>query len=497
MTEMKLAKMSNQKDFPVTDAYESMFGGKIEEAESFMPSILPLNLNKPLINSVMEKAKKEKKWVLAFVIGTKPCFYKFYGSIIAANKAGIPSFIINSNQHYDDVLTHGLTEFNLKKQVACNLSIRGDLAQKSAELMMKVSWFAKYLKKEWPAVTVVPVVLGDTIMTAIVPAAWMFARVEKAIQVEAGLRSMAPEVMKRYKNVDIETFIDQQFYGKWLLLRNEPFPEQWDTYTSAAGSEYLFAPVNLNKEHLIREGYPEKSIWVVGGVVVDALELKRKEKSEKSVFDVYPQLEKNKWLRVDIHRRENLTPRRFRTIIGTVEDLANKGYNVNFIEMSATRSALDYYKMRGIIDKLKKKKNFLHTNVWPEYAHVIEFFQSKNCLAALTDSGGVQEELNLIGKACLTCRLSTDRPETVFDAKSNILAPPISREFLMKLILHIDSNQSLVKKMCNSRKIYGNKAGQKIISIISGLIKKGDHPFKWAHEALGLWTEEENGVQYL
>ena len=489
--------MAKQKTFPVTDAYESMFGSKVEETESFLPSILPLNLNKQLIHSVMEKAKKEKKWVLIFVIGTKPCFYKFYGSIVAANKLGIPNFIINSNQHYDDVLTRGLTEFNLQTQIACNLAIRGDLAQKSAELLMKVSWFARYLKKNWPNVTVVPVVLGDTIMTAIVPAAWMFSRVEKAVQVEAGLRSMAPEVMKRYKDVDIETFIDQQFYGKWLLLRNEPFPEQCDTYTSAAGSEYLFAPVELNKEHLLREGYHEKNIWVVCGVVVDALELKRKEKAERSVFDVYPQLEKGQWLRVDIHRRENLTPRRFKAIVETTRDLVKKGYNVNFIEMSATRNALDYYKMRDIMNKLRKYKNFLHTNVWPEYANVVEFFESKNCLAALTDSGGVQEELNLIGKACLTCRVSTDRPETVYDAKSNVLVPPISSNYMVRLIAHITNNAALIKKMGSAKKLYGSNVGYKQMSIISKLIKRGEHPFKWAHEALGLWKEESKGIEYL
>ena len=489
--------MKRHKPFPVTDAYESMFGSREEETENVIPSILPLNLNKLLIHSVMEKAKKEKKWVLAFVIGTKPCFYKFYGSIVAANKAKIPNFVINSNQHYDDVLTRGLTEFNLQSQIACNLSIRGDLAQKSAELIMKTSWFARYLKKKWPSVTVVPVVLGDTIMTAIVPAAWMFSRMEKAIQVEAGLRSMAPEVMQRYNKVDIETFIDQQFYGKWLLLRNEPFPEQWDTYTSAAGSEYLFAPVELNREHLIREGYPEKNIWVVGGVVVDALELKRKEKSEKSVFDVYPQLEKGRWLRVDIHRRENLTPRRFKAIIGAVEDLVNRGYNLNFIEMSATRNALDHYHLRNVMSRLKKHKNFLHTNVWPEYAHVVEFFESKNCFAALTDSGGVQEELNLIGKACLTCRLSTDRPETVFDARSNILVPPISREYIMKLIMDVTKNEALIKRMGNAKKLYGTNVGYKQISVLSKLMKKGERPFKWAHEALGLWKEKSKGIEYL
>jgi len=480
------------------DAYESMFGTeKPTEADHFMPTILPLTLNKPLIKSVMEQAKKDRKWVLAFVIGTKPCFYKFYGSIVAAAKSKIPYFIINSNQHYDDVLTHGAKEFNFIDKIGSNLSIRGDLAQKSAELMIKVSWFAKHLKKNWPGVTVIPVVLGDTIMTSIVPAAWMFSRSEKAIQNEAGLRSMTPEVMKRYNKVDIETFIDQQFYGKWILMRNEPFPEQWDTYTSAAGSQYHFAPVSLNKEHLLREGYPEDNIWVIGGVVVDALELKRKMKPEKSIFSIYPQLEKGKWIRVDIHRRENLTPKRFRSIVGAIRDLVKKGYNINFIEMSATRMALDFYGLRRELDKLKKRKNFLYTSIWPEYGHVMEFYESDNCIAALTDSGGVQEELNLIGKTCMTCRLTTDRPETVFDARSNIIVPPASRDIITKMVRHITSNDSLRKKMESSKSLYGKDVGKKLISIVSKLIQKNDNPFKWAHDTLKLWRDNEKGIDYL
>ena len=224
---------------------------------------------------------------------------------------------------------------------------------------------------------------------------------------------------------------------------------------------------------------------------------KRKEKAERSVFDVYPQLEKGQWLRVDIHRRENLTPRRFKAIVETTRDLVKKGYNVNFIEMSATRNALDYYKMRDIMNKLRKYKNFLHTNVWPEYANVVEFFESKNCLAALTDSGGVQEELNLIGKACLTCRISTDRPETVYDAKSNVLVPPISSNYMVRLIAHITNNAALIKKMGSAKKLYGSNVGYKQMSIISKLIKKGERPFKWAHEALGLWKEKSKGIEYL
>jgi UDP-N-acetylglucosamine 2-epimerase len=40
-----------------------------------------------------------------------------------------------------------------------------------------------------------------------------------------------------------------------------------------AGTQWFFAPTELNKENLIREGYPEESIHVVGNLVVDAIGL--------------------------------------------------------------------------------------------------------------------------------------------------------------------------------------------------------------------------------
>ena len=482
----------------IGDAYESMFGCEdVQEPEYFMPNVLPMGMNRPLVKKVMQQAKREKKWVLAFVIGTKPCFYKFYGSIVEAKRQNVPFFIINSGQHYDNLLTHGINEFSLTNYIGSNLAIRGDLAQKSAELMIKASWLGRSLKKEWPGVTVIPVVLGDTIATGIVPAAWMFSRNEKAIQNEAGLRSMTPSIMREAGKIEPAEFIEKQFNGPWEILRNEPFPEQWDTFVSAAGSEFLFAPHAINKGHLLREGYPEENIWVTGGVVVDALELKRKEKPKKSIFSIYPQLEHGEWLRVDIHRRENLTPTRFKAIIGGVKELVEKGYKVNFIEMSASRQALEAYKLKNVLKGLEKRKNFLYTKIWPEYAHVIEFFDSEHCFAAFTDSGGVQEEMNLIDKVCLTCRFNTDRPETVKEAKSNVLVPPINKEFIAKMVGHVYNDESLQKSMKNSPSIYGKDVAKQFISIISDLMEKNEYPFKWAHEALGLWKEDKKGIDYL
>ena len=478
--------------------YELMFGKS--ELPQFFPmalSMFPVFLNNEMIKQVMEQARREKKWVLAFFPGTKPCFYKFWGSIKAADDAGLPYLIINAGQHYDDRLTYGKYEFNFRERTACELGIRGDLALKSSELMVKVRWLAKLLKQQWPEVTVVPVVLGDTILTSMVPPAWMFSRGEKAIQNEAGLRSMAPKEMVKLISSGIDEFIEKQFAGEWELMRNEPMPEQFDTFTSAAGSEFLFAPIELNREHLLREGHPEKNIWVIGGVVADALDLKRKQKPKESIFDIYPRLKEGDWLRVDIHRRGNLTPRRFKAIIGAIVKLVEQGRCVNFIEMNANRHALEVYDLMDDLLNLKDRDNFLYTKVWPQYSHVIEFFESDRCFSVLTDSGGVQEEMNLLGKACLTCRFNTDRPETVNVAHGNLLVPPVASAFIAAMVNHLYDNQALYQKMSSTPKLYGSNVGQKLIDIVSELMKKGEKPFKWVHEAQGFWLEEHDNQEYL
>ena len=478
--------------------YDQMFGKS--ELPQFYPmglSMFPVFVNNEIIRAAMEKARAEKRWVLIFCLGTKPCYYKFFGSIQAAEAAGLPYLILDAGQHYDDRLTYGKQEFNLRDRVACELGIRGDLAIKSAELMVKMRWLGRFLKQGWPEVTVVPVVLGDTILTSMIPPAWMFSRGEKAIQNEAGLRSMAPRDFADAAGGGLDAFIEAQFRGPWELLRNEPLPEQYDTFTSAAGSEFLFAPLEINRDHLIREGYPENRIWVIGGVVADALELKRSQKPARSVFTEYPQLSRGQWLRVDIHRRENLTPRRFRAIVGAVVKLVESGRQVVFIEMNATSHALEVYGLKDDLLKLKDRPNFLYTEVWPEYSQVVEFFESDRCHTVLTDSGGVQEEMNILGKPCLTCRFNTDRPETVKDAGGNLLAPPIDAEFIVAMVNRLYEDEDLYRKMKSAPNLYGAEVGAKMIGILKDLMERGEKPFRWAHEVQGFWREEEGNLEHL
>jgi len=472
-------------------------------------SLLPVKISENL-QSVFAKARKESTPVLAIVTGTKPDFYKQAPLVIEAAKENLPVFVINTGQHFDEILGFGLEEFNLQQFVGCNLQIRGDLMEKASELIVKFGSFGRYCRKHFGTGSLLPIVHGDTLVAGIAPLAWVFGMGQKVGQNEAGLRSMSPEAIKKLKaskepsKSEIRKFISSQFDGKWFLAREEPFPEQIDTWICSAGTQFFFAPTKLNRDNLVREGYPENFVHVVGNSVVDAIYQKRKEKSRQSVFDVYPQLEKGEWIRMDIHRRENLTHRRFTSIIGgLVELIKNTDKKVVLVMLNATISALRQYslesKLQGLAEEHPDK--FLMTPLWKEYANVIEFLDSGRCWAEMTDSGSMQEELLYFPNvASLTVRLNTDRPETIFDAKSNVLVPPLSPGWIVSMVNEAHNREEgLGLKLRRKKQIYGRpgQVSKSIIRIIKKEFENGDANFyPWLHQRLGLWKEDQ-GLDYM
>lgn len=463
------------------------------------------------LDSVFGQAREKGSPVLAVVTGTKPDFYKQAPLVIEAAREGVPTFVINTGQHFDSLLGFGIEEFHLDRFVGCNLQIRGDLMEKASELILKFGYFGRHMSRRYPGAPVLPIVHGDTLVAGIAPLAWVFGMGQKVGQNEAGLRSMAPEVMKKMRAEKAPTkatarnFIHNQLYGKWFLAREEPFPEQIDTWICSAGTQFFFAPTQLNKDHLVREGYPEEFVYVVGNSVVDAIHQKRKEKPTQSVFDLYPQLEKGEWMRMDIHRRENLTERRFKSIVGgLVELVKNTDKKVALVMLNATAAALKQYGLESKMQQLSEDypDKFLVTPLWKEYANVIEFLDSGRCWAEMTDSGSMQEELLYFPKVVsLTVRLNTDRPETVFDARSNILVPPLNAAWMAAMVSEAyEKGSELGIKLRRKKQIYGRpgQVSKKIIKIIKKEFENGDANFyPWLHQRLGLWKEGEGGISYM
>ena len=349
---------------------------------------------------------------------------------------------------------------------------------------------ARHLKKEFPKTKFLPIVHGDTLAAGVFPIGWMFSVAQKVGQNEAGIRGMSP-VMDFSSP---ENFIEKQWHGKWKLTRQEPFPEQWDTFVSGASSEVPFTSVDLNKEHLVREGNPEDRIFTVGNSIVDAMEFTKHMRPENSVFDIYPDLESyDNWIRVDIHRRANLSEERFREIFRGVMSLVREKQPVTWIELSGTKFALEKYGLRDrILEMNRDYDNFMFTPLWKSYAHVMEFLRSGRCSAELTDSGSMQEELNELKIPALTVRYNTDRPETVFDAHSNLLVPP-HPGFVDKMVRFVMDREDILDEMSHARRLYGENVGIKIIQKIKKLNEEGFSMLRTVPEVLGLSEQSEIG----
>ena len=466
---------------------------------------LPIKINSGNLETIFSKDNDFNK-ALAIVIGTKPDFYKQAPLLIESIKEGLPSFIISTGQHYDELLGYGIKEFDLENSIVCDLQIRGDLMEKSSDLIMKFGYFGRFLKKKYSNNRILPIVHGDTLVAGIATLSWVFGLGQKVGQNEAGLRSMSPTIIKDIKmNVypnfsDIEKFITNQLSSSWFLTREEPFPEQIDTWVCSAGTKFFFVPTKLNKEHLLREGYPDEDIHIVGNSVVDAIGIKRMKKPEKSIFELYPKLESGNWIRMDIHRRENLTNHRFNAIIGGLTDLIKDSeFRVVLVLLNATISALNRFDLYNKLKDLEMAypDKFMMTDLWKEYGHVVEFLDSGKCWAEITDSGSLQEELLYFPKvSSFTVRFNTDRPETVFDARGNLLVPPINRMWLPKMVSTIyDKGVDYGFNFKKKKQIYGNpgEVSKKIVRIMRKEFENREtNFFPWLHQRFNYWHEKDD-----
>ncbi|MFB6200559.1 MAG: UDP-N-acetyl glucosamine 2-epimerase, partial [Halorhabdus sp.] len=117
------------------------------------------------------------------------------------------------------------------------------------------------------------------------------------------------------------------------------------------------------------------------------------------------------------------------------------------------------------------------------------------CFAEFTDSGSMQEELNYIDEAaCLTARFNTDRPETVFDAQTNLLVPPVDGEYVTEMVEYVAETTAVREEIQTGPNLYGGDVGESIVAFLEG--KRDETPFDWAHERMGFSTSDQD-FEYL
>jgi UDP-N-acetylglucosamine 2-epimerase (non-hydrolysing) len=426
-------------------------------------------------------------FVHVITIATKPDIIKQAPVYLELRGRGEQTLLCHTGQHHDHRYSGGmLDEFGLEPDV--HLGITGSLPQKTAQIIER---FADVLETLIGAgLTPIPYIHGDTTTSMAVGVASYLSRVA-CVHVEAGIRTLTPraEVYARfYADFQAGRF-DWDEYAKAMRDpgtfergSREPFPEQFNTRVSDAATGFHAAPVELDREFLVAEGFPPDTIEVVGNSVVDAMIAARADAARAEVFTRFPQLKGGGFIRVCIHRRENTEDEgRFRVLLGAIESLLRRGRRVLLISLFGTEAAIDAFGLRPRLETLAHDypDDFIYSDVWPYYRDVIAAMLE--CSAVATDSGSMQEEMNVLGIPCVTLRYGTDRAETVL-AGANVLAPPIDSEFVAEIIEGAIAHPELGEVPS----LYGERVSERLVDEVLARLVPGAGLFRDERARLGL-----------
>jgi len=185
-----------------------------------------------------------------------------------------------------------------------------------------------------------------------------------------------------------------------------PYPEEMNRRLADTVADVHFAPTNVSRQNLMREGISAEGIFVTGNTAVDALLW--------TVRDDYafkdPALREFDWhghekvIAVEVHRRENWG-----------EPMARIGRALRKIAQDLpVRLVVSVHRNPEILEVIPRHIEdlpnvLLHRPFeYPDWCNLM-----KRCRLVISDSGGLQEEAPSLGRPVLVCREKTERPEAV------------------------------------------------------------------------------------
>ena len=414
------------------------------------------------------------------MIATKPDIIKQIPLYRELQNRGHLVLLGHTGQHYDENLSGGmLKEFGVEPDF--NLNVRGSAYEVVSQIIGRLGYVIGELKERGKIV--IPYVHGDT-TTAMAASNAGWCHRFASVHVEAGIRTLTPKFAEfglGENGFDCDAWRTFQMdRNNWERGSQEPFPEQFNTRCSEAATGVHLAPVELDREFMLGEGFCDDRIFVVGNSVADATHEAMERIDQSTVFERHPELEGGDFVRFCIHRGENCTSeKRFRAIYDAMKMFIEEGRKVLLISLFKTESALENFGLKEEVEKMAKEHdNFVYSPVWAEYVDVIAAM-SKAAVCA-TDSGSMQEEMNVMGVPCVTLRFGSDRSEAAING-GNLIAPPIDAGLIKQIIEYAWDNSD----MRNVPKIYGENVSSKCIDAVEKVLSAGE-VFRAEEERIGL-----------
>jgi len=246
-----------------------------------------------------------------------------------------------------------------------------------------------------------------------------------------------------------------------------PWPEEANRQLTGRLAKYHFAPTELSKQNLLREGINEADIYVTGNTVIDALhlalnkiesdpELKKSMdstlQSKGYCFDSscversQNTLAARKIILVTGHRREN-HGQGFINICSALKQIAEKYPNADIVYPVHLNPNVQkpVYELLNGLDNVYLIEPL-------EYLPFLHLMSQSTIV--LTDSGGIQEEAPGLGKPVIVMRDTTERPEAVDAGTVKLVGT--STELIVSEISRLLDDKTYYENMSRANNPYGD-----------------------------------------
>jgi UDP-N-acetylglucosamine 2-epimerase (non-hydrolysing) len=368
---------------------------------------------------------------IALIVGTRPEAIKMAPIAMAVRESpGMRPLLVLTAQHRemsDDVLD----VFSLRPDYDLDImKPNQSLFQVTARLVTKLE---TVLAEERPDMVLVQ---GDTTSTFVGSLCSYYLRIPVG-HVEAGLRT----------------------YRKY-----SPFPEEINRKLTTTLSDLHFAPTDVARKALIKEGIPEGDILVVGNPVIDALlHVAARDYAFKTRALGEIDFDKKRVIAVTAHRRESWG-KPFKAMMRALRHIARKHKDVIIVFPVHPNPNV----REPVKEVLGEERRILLVDPL-DYGEFVKLL--KSCYFIVTDSGGIQEEAPSLGKPVLLMRDVTERPEAVEAGAVKVVGTD-TRRIVDAAALLLDS-PAAYKRMVVKTNPYGDgNASRRIVDAVKTYLER-------------------------
>ena len=372
----------------------------------------------------------------ALIFGTRPEAIKLAPLIrrMSNKPERFQPITIVTAQHRQ-MLDQVLDLFSIKPDYdLCILSPRQTLAEITARA---IAGLDDILSKEKPDFVVVQ---GDT-TTTFAGALSAFYHKIPVVHVEAGLRTQN---------------------------KTNPFPEEMNRRMTSVIADAHCAPTEKAYQNLLAEGICRDRIWLTGNTVIDAL----KDVAGWNRTCNHPALkraaaEKLRMLFVTAHRRENQGEPQEEICSALIELVKTFGDILVVFPVHLSPAVRD-----TVLPRLKDQDRIILLDPI-DYLETIHFM--KNSFLVLTDSGGIQEEAQGLGKPVLVLRTTTERPEGILAGTARLVGTNAAR--IVEAASNLLCSPEPYRMMSHATNPYGDgRSCERILQVLEHLSGRSASP---------------------